>query len=54
MFCLNDGSFPEISVEERTAAVRGFLEAYFPIPAPWERQSAAVAAAAAEPGALSG
>lgn len=37
MFCLNDGSFPEISVEERTAAVREFLESYFPIPAPWEK-----------------
>ncbi len=43
MFCLNDGSFPEISVEERTAAVRGFLEAYFPIPAPWERQATTAA-----------
>jgi len=37
MFCLNDGSFPELSVEERTAAVREFLESYFPIRAPWER-----------------
>ncbi|WBU38355.1 stealth family protein [Homoserinibacter sp. YIM 151385] len=37
MFCLNDGSRPEIGVEERTAAVIGFLEAYFPVPAPWER-----------------
>jgi hypothetical protein len=36
LFCLNDGSFPEISVEERTSAVRSFLERYFPIPAPWE------------------
>ncbi|MCR8670071.1 stealth family protein [Agrococcus sp. HG114] len=44
MFCLNDGSFPELSVEDRTRAVREFLEAYFPIPAPWERQSAAAAA----------
>ncbi|WP_306233908.1 stealth family protein [Agrococcus beijingensis] len=40
MFCLNDGSHPEISTEERTRAVREFLEAYFPIPAPWERQAA--------------
>ncbi|WP_407922502.1 stealth family protein [Agrococcus carbonis] len=40
MFCLNDGSFPEISVEERTAAVRAFLEAYFPVAAPWERPGA--------------
>lgn len=37
MFCLNDGSKPEISVEERTAAVTDFLERYFPFPAPWEK-----------------
>lgn len=47
MFCLNDGSFPEISVEERTTAVREFLESYFPIPAPWERQAVTAAAARA-------
>ncbi len=46
MFCLNDGSFPEISVEERTAAVRAFLEAYFPIAAPWERDARGAAGAA--------
>ena len=46
MFCLNDGSFPEISVEERTAAVRAFLEAYFPIAAPWERDARGTADAA--------
>ena len=34
--CLNDGSEPEISVEERTSAVTAFLERYFPVPAPWE------------------
>lgn len=38
MFCLNDGSFPEISDEVRTAAVTDFLERYFPFPAPWERE----------------
>ncbi|MDQ1555226.1 MAG: hypothetical protein QOI02_228 [Actinomycetota bacterium] len=38
-FCLNDGSAPEISVEERTAAVRRFLDRYFAIPAPWETAS---------------
>lgn len=38
-FCLNDGSFPEISAEERLAAVTAFLEDYFPIPAPWENES---------------
>jgi hypothetical protein len=37
-FCLNDGSFPEISAEARTKAVIGFLEEYYPIPAPWERE----------------
>ncbi|AZZ51226.1 Stealth-like protein [Rathayibacter sp. PhB93] len=36
-FCLNDGSFPEISAEVRTRAVIDFLEEYYPIPAPWER-----------------
>ncbi|HWH27089.1 MAG TPA: stealth family protein [Pseudolysinimonas sp.] len=35
-FCLNDGSFPEISVEERIENILGFLNAYFPVPAPWE------------------
>ncbi len=35
-FCLNDGSFPEVPEEERAAAVRVFLDRYFPIPAPWE------------------
>ncbi|WP_435869473.1 stealth family protein [Agrococcus sediminis] len=50
MFCLNDGSFPQISVEERTRAVREFLEHYFPIPAPWERDRPVEAA---EPRTLS-
>ena len=50
MFCLNDGSFPEIALEERTRAVGEFLEAYFPVPAPWEREEAG---AAAEPRARS-
>ncbi len=36
MFCLNDGSRPEISAERRTAAVTDFLESYFPVPGPWE------------------
>lgn len=35
-FCLNDGSFPELSAEERAEAVRSFLEHYYPIVAPWE------------------
>jgi len=36
MFCLNDGSEPEISEETRIATVTGFLEDYFPVPGPWE------------------
>ena len=39
-FCLNDGSFPELSVEDRAAAVKAFLEDYFPIAAPWEKSAA--------------
>ncbi|MBF6546340.1 stealth family protein [Nocardia brasiliensis] len=39
-FCLNDGSFPEISEAERVRAVSEFLNRYFPDPAPWERLSA--------------
>ncbi|MGA1812257.1 stealth conserved region 3 domain-containing protein [Frondihabitans sp. 4ASC-45] len=35
-FCLNDGSFPEVTDEERTAVVTDFLERYFPFKAPWE------------------
>ena len=37
MFCLNDGSTPEVDVAVRTATVTEFLERYFPIPAPWEK-----------------
>ncbi|WP_334684538.1 stealth family protein [Mycetocola sp. CAN_C7] len=40
MFCLNDGSKPEISVEKRTDAVTEFLEHYFPFAAPWETEVA--------------
>ncbi|RAX16149.1 sugar phosphotransferase [Pseudarthrobacter sp. AG30] len=36
-FCLNDGSFPEVSADERAEAVTDFLEKYFPIKAPWEK-----------------
>lgn len=43
MFCLNDGSFPEISVEQRTGAVIDFLDRYFPFPAPWEKATEAAA-----------
>ena len=36
-FCLNDGSFPEVTDDERTATVTDFLERYYPFPAPWEK-----------------
>ncbi|GLE52483.1 stealth family protein [Mycobacterium montefiorense] len=36
-FCLNDGSFPEVSMGERAHVVGEFLDRYFPVPAPWER-----------------
>ncbi len=39
-FCLNDGSFPEVSPEVRRQKVTAFLERYFPLPAPWERDAA--------------
>lgn len=35
-FCLNDGSFPEVSAATRAKAVIGFLGEYYPIRAPWE------------------
>lgn len=50
MFCLNDGSFPEISVEARTTAVIDFLERYFPFPAPWEQGATDAAGNAAATG----
>lgn len=40
-FCLNDGSFPEVSAAERQQRVTDFLTRYFPIPAPWERAGTA-------------
>jgi hypothetical protein len=46
LFCLNDGSFPEISDEDRADAVREFLDDYYPIAAPWEREVAEGDAAA--------
>jgi len=46
MFCLNDGSNPEISDDVRRTAVTEFLELYFPIVAPWERTEASIAAEA--------
>ncbi|WOF24212.1 stealth family protein [Microbacterium betulae] len=42
MFCLNDGSVPEIPEELREHVVRETLEAYFPVRAPWERDESAL------------
>jgi len=39
MFCLNDGSFPEVDGEVRSDAVKAFLNKYFPIVAPWEKKA---------------
>lgn len=36
-FCLNDGSFPEVSPNERARKMRAFLDSYYATPAPWER-----------------
>jgi len=35
--CLNDSSFPDVDAAERRARVTDFLEAYFPLKAPWEK-----------------
>lgn len=40
-FCLNDGSAPEITVERRIETVLRFLDRYFAIAAPWEKQTPA-------------
>jgi hypothetical protein len=40
LFCLNDGSFPEVPADERAALMVDFLEKYFPIAAPWEKPQA--------------
>ncbi|WP_278102078.1 stealth family protein [Microbacterium proteolyticum] len=55
MFCLNDGSVPEIPEEVRVPALRACLERYFPVAAPWEKSEAisagsAGASSAATPG----
>ncbi|THJ67945.1 sugar phosphotransferase [Arthrobacter echini] len=36
LFCLNDGSYPEVPADERARLVTEFLEKYFPVKAPWE------------------
>lgn len=45
MFCLNDGSVPEIPEEVRVPALRACLERYYPIAAPWETDADAASAA---------
>lgn len=47
MFCLNDGSVPEIPEEVRVPALRACLERYFPVAAPWEKTSVTAGSAAA-------
>lgn len=51
MFCLNDGSIPEMSEEIRVRALRSCLERYFPIRAPWEREEDVSGRWEAEPSA---
>ncbi len=36
--CLNDGSNPEVDAADRRERVTDFLEKYFPIKAPWEKE----------------
>ncbi|WOQ68772.1 stealth family protein [Microbacterium limosum] len=61
MFCLNDGSTPEVDEDVRERVLRETLEAYFPVRAPWERaepvsgrggEASSGAAPLAVPGAL--
>jgi hypothetical protein len=39
-FCINDAGLSAELAEERSAMMRRFLEAYFPVPSPWERRLA--------------
>jgi hypothetical protein len=36
-FCLNDGSFAEVTAADRAELLTRFLESYFPTPSPWEK-----------------
>jgi hypothetical protein len=54
MFCLNDGSVPEIPEEMRVRALRSCLERAFPIRAPWERAEVSAGSEAETSAALSG
>jgi hypothetical protein len=49
MFCLNDGSVPEIPEEMRVRVLRSTLQRYFPIQAPWEISDVVSARSEAEP-----
>lgn len=51
MFCLNDGSVPEIPEEVRVPALRACLERYFPVAAPWEKTAVSAGSAEAPPAA---
>ncbi|HWI32354.1 MAG TPA: stealth conserved region 3 domain-containing protein [Microbacterium sp.] len=48
MFCLNDGSVPEIPEEVRVPILRATLERYYPIRAPWELPAAERVGAASD------
>jgi len=54
MFCLNDGSVPEIPEEVRVPALRACLERYFPIAAPWEKTAVSAGSAGASSAATPG
>lgn len=41
VFCLNDGGDGSVTPAEQALVVRAFLEAYFPVPGPFERRSPA-------------
>jgi hypothetical protein len=53
MFCLNDGSVPELPEEVRIRAIRDSLERYFPVRAPWEQPEEVTSAPEAESSAVS-
>lgn len=53
MFCLNDGSVPEIPEEMRVRALRSCLQRAFPVRAPWERAEVSAEPAAVPSEALS-
>ncbi|KAA9148588.1 sugar phosphotransferase [Microbacterium lushaniae] len=54
MFCLNDGSVPEIPEEMRVRALRSCLERAFPVRPPWEHPEVSAGPAAERSAVLSG